>query len=271
VNVLNSNDSQDERTLIDLNEYGFYYYMPESIAVKNELGYFLKNHRIETYSYVTPTLFGGKNFDRFLSQTFSFFSDGKEYFIIKLPFDEYFRVNSKILRERRLIAHHMDISVMSWGKEGLPYLRTSEEVELVLLSMKNLGRWVDVFFDAFDYPKDLKKYITSMVNKQAGNGIEFYVGNISGKDVSCFCVLGQQPYHGFYGVGTRHKFRRKGYASITLSNYIENKMKSDSSSKFCLQVQSKTNAEKLYEKIGFEKSFSQKRFDWDPSTLRPIS
>ncbi|NPD87891.1 MAG: hypothetical protein HGN29_04160 [Asgard group archaeon] len=267
----NSNDSQDERALIDLNEYGFYFYMPDSIAVKNELGYFLKNHKIETYSYVAPTLLGEKNFDKFLSYTFSFFADGKEYFIIKHPFDEYFRTNSKILREKRLIAHHIDISVMSWNKEGFPYLRTSEEVELELLTIRNLNKWVDVFFDAFDYPNDLRKYISSMVNKQAENGIEFYVGKASGKDVSCFCVFRQQPYHGFYGVGTKHKFRRKGYASITLSNYIESIIKSDTSSKFCLQVQSRSSAERLYKKIGFEKSFSLKRFDWDPSTLGPIS
>ncbi|MCG3227748.1 MAG: hypothetical protein H7645_12580, partial [Candidatus Heimdallarchaeota archaeon] len=88
--MLNSDDSQDERTLIDLNEYGFYFYMPDSIAVKNELGYFLKNHKIETYSYVAPTLLGEKNFDKFLSYAFSFFSDGKDYFIIKHPNDGYF-------------------------------------------------------------------------------------------------------------------------------------------------------------------------------------
>ena len=268
--MLNSDDSQDERALIDLNEYGFYFYMPDSIAVKNDLGYFLKNHKIETYSYVTPALVGEKNFERFLNYTFSFFSGGKEYFIIKLPYDEYYQANSKILREKRMIAHHLAISVMSWKKENMPYLRISEDVELELLTMRNLHKWVDVFFDAFDYPNDLKKYISSMVNKQAENGIEFYVGNASGKDVSCFCVYRQQPYHGFYGVGTKRKFRRKGYASITLSNYMESIAKSDSSTKFCLQVQSGSSAEKLYEKIGFEKSFTQKRFDWDPSTLEPI-
>lgn len=269
--MLNSDDSQDERTLIDLNEYGFYFYMPDSIAVKNELGYFLKNHKIETYSYVAPTLLGEKNFDKFLSYAFSFFSDGKDYFIIKHPNDGYFRANSKTLREKRMIAHHLGISVMSWRKESFPYLKTSEDIELELLTMRNLHKWVDVFFDAFDYPNDLRKYISSMVNKQAEEGIEFYIGNASGKAVSCFCVYRQQPYHGFYGVGTKHKFRRKGYASITLSNYMEPVIKSDSSTKFCLQVQSGTSAEKLYEKIGFENSFSQKRFDWDPSALGPIS
>ncbi|MHA2308307.1 MAG: GNAT family N-acetyltransferase, partial [Candidatus Heimdallarchaeaceae archaeon] len=171
----------------------------------------------------------------------------------------------------RMIAHHLGISVMSWRKESLPYLRASVDIEIELLTMRNLHKWVDVFFDAFDYPNDLRKYISSMVNKQAENGIDFYVGNASGKDVSCFCVYRQYPYHGFYGVGTKHKFRRKGYASITLSNYMELTTKADSSTKFCLQVQSGSSAESLYEKIGFEKSFTQKRFDWDPSILGPIS
>jgi hypothetical protein len=265
-----SDDSQYERTLIDLNEYGFYFYMPDSIAVRTELGYFLKNHQIETYSYVTPTLLGEKNFDKFLSYTFSFFNDGKEYFIIKLPYDIYFRENSKKLREKGLIAFYLDISVMTWGKDSLPFLKISDDLEIELLPSKKLHRWVDVFFDAFDYPKDLRKYISSMVTKQAENGIRFFVGSVLGKDVSCFCVYEQNPYHGFYGVGTKHKFRRKGYASNTMSNYIETVIKENSSAKFCLQVQSGSSAEKLYEKIGFKRSFTQKRFDWDPSTLDPI-
>ena len=265
-----SHDFQDERTLIDLNEYGFYFYMPDSVAVKSELGYFLKNHKIETYSYVTPTSLGEKEFNKFLSYTFSFFNDGKEYFIIKLPYNIHYRENSKKLREKGLIAFYSDISVMSWGIDSLPYLKTDDELEILSLPLKKLQRWVDVFFDAFDYPKNLRKYISSMVTKQAENGIEFYVGSLSGKDVSCFCVYEQDPYHGFYGVGTKHKFRRKGYASSTMSNYMKSKIESNPSARFCLQVQAGSNAERLYEKIGFKRSFIQKRFDWDPSALRPI-
>ena len=270
VKMSNPNKNQEERALIDLNEYGFYYFMPDSISIKNELGYFLKNHKIETYSYVTPTLYGEKNFDKFLDYTFSFFSDGKEYFIIKHPLDEYFRENSKKLREKKLIAYYLDISVMSWSNEKASSLRTSKDIELELLSINHLNKWVDVFFDAFDYPKELRKYILSMTTKQAENGIEFYVGRAFGKDVSCFCVFRQQPYHGFYGVGTRHKYRRKGCASITMSQYMESIIQTNPDAKFCLQVQAGSNAQKLYEKIGFKKSFTQKRFDWDPSTLGPI-
>ena len=269
ITMLNSTDSQ-ERTLIDLNEYGFYFYMPESIAEKNELGYFLKNHKIETYSYVTPTILGEKNFDKFLAYTYSFFSDGREYFIVKHPLDEYYRINSKKMREKGLIAFYQDIAVMAWKKNNISQLKLTDDIELEILSHKKLDRWIDVFFDAFNYPNDLRKYISSMVKNQEENGIEFYVGIASGKDVSCFCTYEEQSFHGLYGVGTKHKYRRKGYASITLSKYIESKIENDSSSEFCLQVQAGSSAEKLYEKIGFVNSFIQKRFDWDPSTLGPI-
>jgi hypothetical protein len=244
--------------------------MPNSVAVKNELGYFLKNHKIETYSYVTPTILGEENFDKFITYAYSFFSGGKEYFIVKHPLDDFFQTNSKKMREKGLIAYYLDIANMIWKQENSPQLKLDGDIELELLSYKKLNRWIDVFFDAFNYPSDLRKYITSMVRNQAEKGIEFYIGIVSGKDVSCFCSFKNYNLFGLYGVGTKHKFRRKGYASITLSKYIESKIKIDSSSGFCLQVQAGSSAELLYEKIGFERSFIQKRFDWDPSTLGPI-
>ncbi len=160
---------------------------------------------------------------------------------------------------------------MSWHSENYSYLKLTDEIDLELLSHKKLNRWIDVFFDAFKYPSDLRKYIVSMVKNQAENGIEFYIGVASGKDVSCFCTYKEQFFYGLYGVGTKHKYRRKGYASIMLSKFIKSKIEKDSSFGFCLQVQAGSSAEKLYEKIGFERSFIQKRFDWDPSTLGPIT
>ena len=48
----NNENSNEDRMFLDLNEYEFYYFMPNSESVKNKLGYFIKNKSIETYSYV---------------------------------------------------------------------------------------------------------------------------------------------------------------------------------------------------------------------------
>ena len=82
--MTNENTIPSERELFDLNEYGFYYYMPNSKVVLNELGYFIKNKTIETYSYVVPTRYGDEHFQELLDFTHSYFSDGKEYYIIKV-------------------------------------------------------------------------------------------------------------------------------------------------------------------------------------------
>ena len=255
------------RELLDLNEYGFYTHMPDSVVKRNELGYFLKNKVIETYSYITPTLEGEKNFELFLSYAFNFFSSGNEYFILKHPLDEYYQRNSKILRTKGFISAIYDVSVMYWNnaKESL---RPNPALRLERVPKKDVNRWVEVFFDAFNYPKSLIAYITQMVIVQIEHGIEFYVGKVSDKDVSCFCVYNDGQIMGIYGVGTKTRYQRRGYATAMLSNYINNLIQEDKKASFCLQVQKNTGAERLYKKIGFKTIYVQKRFDWNPLLIR---
>lgn len=266
----NHENSNEDRTFLDLNEYEFYYFMPNSESVKNELGYFIKNKSIETYSYVVPTLYGEKNFSEFLNFSFSFFSDGKEYFIIKHYVNEFFQTNSKILRLKKFIAFYQDISLMTWKSRENSSLNPNNLLELELLSSKKLSKWVDVFFDSFSYPKHLRKYISQMVETQIENQVEFYIGYVDGKDVGCFCTYKNLPFHGFYGVGTRHRYRRKGYAKIMMSNYMQSVIEDNPSANFCLQVQRGSGAEKLYQNLGFKNEFYQKRFDWDPAQKSPL-
>ena len=107
-----------------------------------------------------------------------------------------------------------------------------------------------------------------MATAQSENGIEFYVGYVSSKDVSCFCSYNDGTYRGIYGVGTRYRYRRRGYASILMSNYISDILKLEPDAKFCLQVQKRSGAEALYTKIGFKEVVVQKRFDWDPAIFK---
>jgi hypothetical protein len=229
--------------------------MPDSVTKENDLGYFIKNETIETYSYVTPTLFGELNFDKFLDFSFSFFSDGKEYFIIKHFSNKNLQRNSKIMRQRKFIPFYLDISLMTWKSEKKNYLSPTNIVKVDSLEPDELERWIDVFFDAFEYPPRLEDYITKMVLTQEKNGVNFYVGTVSKKDVSCFCTFKQENYIGFYGIGTKH--------------YMTEISENDPSTSFCLQVLYNSGAEKLYELIGFERFSTQKRFDWDPSTHYP--
>ena len=260
----NNNDTH-ERTLLNLNEYVFYNFMPDSETKKNDLGYFLKNKSIETYSYVTPTLYGEENFDQFIDFAFSFFSDGKEYFIVKHFNDELFMVNSKKLRLRKLMPYNLDTLLMVWKENKDPIIQEIHSMELEQLNSKTIIKWVDVFFDSFKYPRYLRKYITRMVNTQEENGIEFYIGYVSGNDVSCFCSFKSTAFHGLYGVGTREKFRRQGYAKTMMTVFMEEKLKEDSNAQFCLQAQKNSGAEKLYLGLDFKTAYIQKRFDWDPS------
>ena len=260
-------EEQKLREILELNEFRFYHYMPNSDVVKNDFGYFVKNKAIETYSYVSPTHFGEVNFEDFLDFTFSYFNDGKEYFVVKVFYNDTFRKNSKLLRQRNFITYPIDTSLMSWSSEKSEKLEPDTNLELDLLTLKNVKRWVDAFFDSFSYPSHLRKYITSMVNEQIKNGIEFFVGKAFGKDVSCFCSFRYENFIGLYGVGTKTRFRRQGYARKMTSNYISDIIADSPDTQFCLQAQNNSGAEQLYLDLGFEIPFTQKRFDWDPSTL----
>ena len=240
--------------------------MPDSEVIKTDLGFFIKNKTIETYSYVVPTLEGDKEFEQFLDNAYSFFSGGKDYFIVKLYHNENYAKNSKILRQRKLIQYHLDTSLMVWDENNNNKLESNSLVELELLTLKKTGRWISVFFDSFNYPLSLKKYITSMVKLQLDNGIEFFVGQVAGKDVSCFCSFKDENYYGIYGVGTKQRFRRRGYAQTMMTNFIEDKLQTSANAQFCLQAQTGSGAELLYLNLGFDNPFIQKRFDWDPST-----
>ncbi|MHA1200143.1 MAG: GNAT family N-acetyltransferase [Candidatus Heimdallarchaeaceae archaeon] len=262
----NTSEEHKLRELMDLNEFRFYYHMPNSEVVQNDLGYFVKNKAIETYSYVTPTHNGDVEFEDFMKFAFSYFKNGEEYFVVKIFNNDSFRKNSKILRQYNLFQYPVDTSLMSWSKEIDHKLVPDAELELNLLTLKDAKRWVTVFFDAFSYPPHLKKYISSMVDEQMQNGIEFYVGRKYGKDISCFCAFEHENFIGFYGVGTRKRFIRQGYATKVMSNYMLEAIEKSPNIKFCLQAQNNSGAEQLYLNLGFKIPFVQKRFDWDPST-----
>ncbi|MHA1400233.1 MAG: GNAT family N-acetyltransferase [Candidatus Heimdallarchaeaceae archaeon] len=258
------NNQPEDRFIFDYNEYKFYVLMPDSEVKENELGYYLKNHSIETYSYITPKEQGLRNFESFISFAFSFFSDGSEYFVIKIPQDQYYPRNSKILREKQFIKAFNDVNVMAWDKKNLSSLTPNPAIFLQKLNTKNGKRWVDVFFDAFNYPRNLRKYITRMVLNQMENGVEFYVGEVSGKDVAGFCAYKTSNIIGIYGVGTKSRFQRRGYAKAMLSNFILEKLEEKDDLMFCLQTNHNSGAERLYRNLGFDSVYIQKRFDWNP-------
>ena len=118
-------------------------------------------------------------------------------------------------------------------------------------------------------PIHLKKYIIEMVDTQLQSGIDFYVGRKYGKDISCFCSFEYEGFIGFYGVGTRKRFRRQGYATKVMSNYMLETLEKKPAIKYCLQAQTNSGAEQLYKNLGFSVPFVQKRFDWVPSTCDP--
>ncbi len=254
------------RELLELNEYKFYYYMPNSEVLKNDLGYFVKNKSIETYSYISPTHQGDIEYEDFLKFAFSYFNNGEEYFVVKVFYNDSFRRNSKLLRKQNFIQYPIDTSLMAWSSDKQSKLITDDELELDLLTLKTSNRWVDTFFDSFSYPPHLRKYIVAMVEAQLDYGIEFYVGRKFGKDICCFCAFEHENYVGFYGVGTKKRFRRQGYATKVMSNYMSSRLDTSPNIQFCLQAQNNSGAEQLYLNLGFEIPFIQKRFDWDPST-----
>ncbi len=260
--------SVTERDKFDHNEFLFYYFMPDSEIKENELGYFLKNDAIETYSYVTPKNYGVINFEEFLSYSFSYFGNGTIYFVLKIPYDNYYLNNSNILRKKRFLISYSDVNVMAWNKGSIGKLKTNEALRVDKLNYDDLYRWVDVFFDSFRYPKNLREYISRMVEKQYLNGISFFVGKVSNKDVSCFCSNITEDLIGIYGVGTKTKFQRRGYAQAMLSNYIDDIIKKDENKSFCLQTNKNSGAEKLYKKIGFTSVYIQKRFEWNPDIIK---
>ena len=149
--MINSSEQNKLRELLDLNEFMFYYFMPNSEVENNDLGYFIKNKSIETYSYISPTPKGDVDFEDFLKFAFSYFKDGEEYFVVKVFHNDTFRRNSKILREQNFIQYPVDTSLMSWSSENKDKLVYDEEIELHLLTSKTSKRWVDVFFDSFSY------------------------------------------------------------------------------------------------------------------------
>ncbi len=259
--------SSDFFSPLDYNEFGFYHHMPDSVVEENSLGYYLKNNAIETYSYVSPKYEGRYRIGEFIDSSLMFFANGKEYFTLKLPQDENYLYNSKILKERGFLKSHLDISVMEWSEKSTEKLQPLTALSTKKITTKTVKLWVDVFFDAFSYPKNLRRYISSMVEQQIEVGIDFFVGFLNELDVSCFCSFDDNNYTGLYGVGTRKRFQRRGYAKVMLSNYMRQLQVEETKKdlKFCLQTYLGSGAERLYALLGFERVFVQKRFDWDPA------
>ncbi len=255
--------------LFDRNEFEFYRRMADSEVRDNKYGFFYKNKRIETYSYVTPKDEGVKDFQEFLSFTFSFFGGGEEYIIIKHPLGKYYMKNSKILRSRGFIPFDMGVLVQYWTPTPTSKQKLKPDPSIIIkeLTRDSLDIWIEVFYQSFLYPKHLRETLRRMISHQIERDVKFFVGCKNNKSVCCFSSFQIDNIIGLYGVGTAEKYQRQGYATSVMSNFMSDLLERDSSIIFCLQTYKGRPAEKLYTGLGFETAYTQKRFDWDPQSV----
>lgn len=93
----------------------------------------------------------------------------------------------------------------------------------------------------------------------------FYIGAINGEDVATLHLICEKKMAGIYAVGTRRDFRRQGIASTLITRSIE-----DARARRCDEITLSTasggNAQRLYERLGFEPVFESHL--WTPIARR---
>jgi GNAT superfamily N-acetyltransferase len=148
------------------------------------------------------------------------------------------------------------------GKMGNAELNS--DVEVTAFDGRLIGIWTEVLMRGYGVPEIFRDALLDMFTKVShDNGSRAYLGYFRGEPAGSCLFCSFDDVGTIYTVATAPEYRKKGVATALVNRAIADSLSIGSKMLYLLAGRG-SDAEKLYEKLGFEAKFSRRLYELHP-------
>jgi len=149
-------------------------------------------------------------------------------------------------------------------KGKLENAKLNSDVKVTTIDGKQLDIWTKVLLKGYGLPEDFCKVVQDMFIKVShDNGSKFYLAYFQGKPAGSCLFYSYNDVGTIYTVATVPEHTKKGVATALLNRAIADSFNIGNKMLYLL-AEKGSDAEKLYEKLGFEAEFSRRLYELHP-------
>lgn len=142
--------------------------------------------------------------------------------------------------------------------------KLNSEVEVTAIDGRLIGIWTEVLMKGYGVPKLFRGALLDMFTKVSyDNGSRAYLGYFQSKPAGSCLFCSFNDVGTIYTVATAPEYRKKGVATALVNRAIADSLTIESKMLYLLAGKG-SDAEKLYEKLGFEAVFSRRLYELHP-------
>lgn len=150
-----------------------------------------------------------------------------------------------------------ELTVMTREREAP--VRTAPSVRVREMDPREAGAFTALAVDAFRMPTRYLAPLTDITRGWIDSGARAYVAEVEGRPAGTAMLAEAKGVHAIYNVGTLRAFRRRGVAHTLMARAFED-AKAESAKTVTLQVATGSEAEAMYQKLGFESRYRWQLF-----------
>jgi len=145
--------------------------------------------------------------------------------------------------------------------EGESKIKAVPDVNVVSSDANLLDVWTDVNMKGFGIPVILRDAFLGMFGKASQyKGTKSYLGYFQGKPAGACGLVSFNNVGGIFSVGTAPEYRRRGVATALLHKAIADSLSIGNSLLYLITTKG-SDAERLYESLGFQVAYIHRRYE----------
>ncbi len=142
--------------------------------------------------------------------------------------------------------------------------RLNSDVEVTAIDGKQIDVWTEILMKGYGVPESFRDALLDMFTKvNHDNGSRAYLGYFQGKPAGSCLFYSFNNVGTIYTVATTPEHRKKGIATALVNRAIADSLNIGNKMLYLLAGRG-SDAEKLYEKLGFEAIFSRRLYELHP-------
>lgn len=138
------------------------------------------------------------------------------------------------------------------------------DVEVTAIDAESIGIWTQVLMKGYGVPEIFHDALLDMFTKVSHDNVSrFYLGNFQGEPAGSCLFCSFHDVGTIYTVATAPEYKKKGVATALVNRAIADSLNIGSKMLYLLAGKG-SDAEKLYERLGFEAVFSRRLYELHP-------
>jgi ribosomal protein S18 acetylase RimI-like enzyme len=143
-------------------------------------------------------------------------------------------------------------------------IKPNADVKVTAIDRTQLDVWTKILLKGYGIPEDFCGVVQEMFTKVSrDNGAKFYLACFQDKPAGSCLLYSFNNVGTIYTVATAPEYTKKGVATTLVSNAIADSISLGNKMLYLLAGKG-SEAERLYEKLGFEASFSRRLYELHP-------